>query len=281
MSERFCAFSFVDRITRHAPGRIEGQYAVPVAATRFPASLMAEAVGQLAAWWAMSSVEFELRPVAGIVAQTRYHQDIRPGQTLMLEAEIAHCDAEAVAYSGRAMIDGRCAVELFDCIGPMLPMRDFDAPDAMRIDFGTLCDSGAASGRFGGVPAAEVEVAEHVIGERLSAVQRVPQRDEAPFFGDHFPRRPVYPGTLLLDALAGLALKLAHDAWPPGAAGEWAPRVVSDVKIRSFTLPGATLDLSAEVVEADAQVARLKLTARSDGKAVASARIEVGQAGCA
>ena len=44
MSGRFRAFSFVDRITRSEPGRrIEGQYTVPASATRFPASLMAEA----------------------------------------------------------------------------------------------------------------------------------------------------------------------------------------------------------------------------------------------
>ena len=58
--ERPGAFSFVDRITHRAGGRIEGEYTVPAAATRFPASLMAEAVGQLAAWsaatWPRSTV---------------------------------------------------------------------------------------------------------------------------------------------------------------------------------------------------------------------------------
>ena len=56
MDGRFRAFSFVDRITRLDPGhRIEGLYTVPATASRFPAALMAEAVGQLAAWSAMSA----------------------------------------------------------------------------------------------------------------------------------------------------------------------------------------------------------------------------------
>src|SRR5512139_588065 len=99
-SERFRAFSFVDRITRCSDRHIEGQYTVPARATRFPASLMAEAVGQLAAWSAMSSLGFAWRPVAGLAAETRYHRIAEPGQTLQLEADIARCDDEAVAYSG-------------------------------------------------------------------------------------------------------------------------------------------------------------------------------------
>lgn len=276
MSERFRAFSFVDRITRVAPGRIEGWYVVPPGATRFPASLMAEAVGQLAAWCAMSSLGFRVRPVAGIAAETRYHQRVRPGQTLRMQAEISRCDDEAVAYGGSAEIDGRRALELRDCIGPMLPMEDFDAPEAVRADFDTLCGPGAAAGRFAGVPAPRIDVVERVAGERLSGLLHVPGLDGAAFFADHFPRRPVYPGTLLLDALAELATDLATEATAGAVARPWTPRVVTDVKIRAFTPPGATLDVTAERTDADAQGARLKVAARADGRIVASARIEVG-----
>lgn len=276
MSERFAAFSFVDRITRRTAHRIEGRYAVPGKATGFPASLMAEAVGQLAAWSAMSSLDFRLRPVAGIAAQTRYFRLPRPGQTLTLEAEIASCDGEAVAYSGRAAIDGQCALELADCIGPMLPMEDFDSPDAVRADFDTLCGPGAAPDRFAGVPSPRLEMTGHVAGVRIEASLRVPARGEAAFFGDHFPRRPVYPGTLLMDALAGLAVQLAQGGLGGPAAADWLPRVVSDVKIRAFTPPGVALALLAEVLDSDSRSSRMKLMARADGKLVASARIEVG-----
>ena len=279
MGERFSAFSFVDSITHRAPGRIEGRYTVPAHATRFPAALMAEAVGQLAAWSAMSSLDFRLRPVAGLAARTRYHLVARPGQTLMLEADVERCDGEAVAYSGRAAIDGRCALELVDCIGPMLPMDEFDAPDAVRADFDTLCGVGAAPGRFGGVAAPQIEIGEHLTGERLRATLLIPRRDEAPFFGDHFPRRPVYPGTLLLDALTGLAVQLANEAVPGNAAGVLTTTLVTDVKIRAFTPPGAKLELGAEVLGADTGGARLRLAARSDGRSIASARVEVGSAG--
>jgi 3-hydroxymyristoyl/3-hydroxydecanoyl-(acyl carrier protein) dehydratase len=129
MEGRFRAFSFVDRITRLEPGRrIEGQYTVPPSAARFPAALMAEAVGQLAAWAAMAELGFTHRPVAGLAAETRYDGAAAPGQTLALTAEIERCDAEAIAYSGSASVDGRRVLELSHCVGPMLPMEEFDAP---------------------------------------------------------------------------------------------------------------------------------------------------------
>jgi 3-hydroxyacyl-[acyl-carrier-protein] dehydratase len=276
MSERFRAFSFVDRITFTGGGRIEGQYTVPATATRFPASLMAEAVGQLAAWSAMAQLDFGFRPVAGLAAETRYRRIVAPGQSLNLEADIARCDSEAVAYSGRALIDGRVALELIDCVGPMLPMEEFDAPDAVRADFDTLRTIGATPGRFQGVPAPQIEMREHAAGERLRATLQVPPREGTPYFDDHFPRRPVFPGTLLLDALAGLAMRLAREALPGPASDALMPTQVSNVKIRSFTTPGTTLELELDLLEVSAGAARLKLGVRNEGKTIATARMDVG-----
>jgi hypothetical protein len=50
-TDHFAAFSFVDRITEFVPGtRAHGVFHVPAAIQAFPACLVAEAVGQLAAW---------------------------------------------------------------------------------------------------------------------------------------------------------------------------------------------------------------------------------------
>lgn len=275
-SGRFRAFSFVDRITRCVDRRIEGVYTVPAGASRFPASLMAEAVGQLAAWSAMSELGFASRPVAGLAAETRYHRVARPGQVLALEADIARCDGEAVAYSGRASVDGQCALELVDCLGPMLPMDDFDSADAVRADFETLRAAGAAADRFAGVPTPQLDTLEHQAGRRLRATLRVPMTDDVAYFADHFPRRPVYPGTLLLDAMATLAVRLAAEAMPGQAVNALMPTRVDNVKIRSFTTPGTALELEIELLAVEDERAGLKLAARNDGKTVATGRIEIG-----
>jgi 3-hydroxymyristoyl/3-hydroxydecanoyl-(acyl carrier protein) dehydratase len=274
MTGRFRSFSFVDRITRREGGRVEGHFNVPLG-VHFPASLMAEAVGQLAAWSAMAQLGFAHRPVAGLASAVHYHQLPQAGGTLQLQADIERCDAEAVAYSGKAFIDGRLALELVDSVGPMLAMDEFDEPEAVRADFHTLLGAGATPGRFGGVPLPELQDLQAEPGERLGATLLVPEAADAPYFADHFPRRPVFPGTLLMDALASLSVQLVQRSGPLGGQGEWVTRKVSQVKIRSFTAPGARLQLEVLLQDVDAQRARLKVTARSDDKTVATARIEV------
>lgn len=240
---------------------------------RFPASLMAEAVGQLAAWSAMSQLDFAFRPVAGLAGSVTYHALPTPGGTLQLQADLDRCDAEAVAYSGKALVDGRLALELQDSVGPMLAMDEFDAPDAVRADFHTLIGAGVGPGRFGGVPEPELQELQLQPGERIGAWLQVPEAAAAPYFDDHFPRRPVFPGTLLMDALAALSLQLAQASAPQ--AGAFTTHKVSQVKIRAFTAPGTRLELEAVLQDIDAQRARMKVSARSGDKAVASARIEL------
>jgi 3-hydroxyacyl-[acyl-carrier-protein] dehydratase len=125
------------------------------------------------------------------------------------------------------------------------------------------------------VPLPELHELQVRPGERLGATLWVPEAAAAPYFADHFPRRPVFPGTLLMDVLAALSVQLVQQSGPLAAAGELFSRKVTQVKIRSFTAPGARLQLEVVLQDADAQRARLKVAARSEDKTIATARIEV------
>jgi len=275
MGGRFSAFSFVDRITQVEPGlRVRGTYRVPPRVAAFPAALVAEAVGQLAAWASMAQLDFRRRPVAGLARETRFLREVEPGDTLALEADLESCSADDVAYAGRASVDGIAVIVLEQCLGPMLPAEEFDAPEALRGDYALLCGSGAPAERFTGLPALDLMPGAAIPGQRVSATLQVPQA--APFFEDHFPRRPVFPATLLLDRQIRLALELARQTLKPGAGGTLAASRVLDVKVRSFIAPGQSLELAAEhVAGADAWTA--KLSARAAGKPVATARVEIAE----
>jgi 3-hydroxymyristoyl/3-hydroxydecanoyl-(acyl carrier protein) dehydratase len=273
MGGRFSAFSFVDRITDVVPGvRVRGLYRVPAAVRAFPAALVAEAVGQLAAWASMAKLEFRRRPVAGLARDTRFLRAVGPGELLALEAELDSCTDDDVAYAGRATIGGAPVIVLEQCLGPMLPAEDFDAPDRLREDYALLCGAGAPPERFGGLPDFGLERSESVAGERVKAMLRVPA--SAPFFEDHFPRRPVFPATLLLDAQIRLASELAREALTPYAVHAPAAARMLDVKVRAFIAPGQLLELGAERVAADADGFTARLSARANGKTVATARVE-------
>lgn len=274
MAERFSAFSFVDRITKLEPGvRAAGRYAVPEYLPRFPACLVAEAIGQLAAWASMSRLGFRRRPVAGLAGETLFFGAVAPGDTLELAVELETCDEDAVAYGGTAARGGDPVLELRHCVGPMLPMEEFDAPDAVRADFEVLVGPGAPAGRLRTLPQPTVTVTDRTPGRSLAATLDVPV--SAPFFGDHFPRRPVFPGTLLLDRQIELALELAREASEAGPGVELAPSRVTDVKMRTFIAPGQTVELRVELTSRSAMTFTASLAARIDGKTAATGRVEI------
>jgi len=278
MAERFSAFSFVDRITRLEPGpRIEGRYTIPAHLSCFPACLVAEAIGQLAAWASMSRLGFRRRPVAGLAGETLFLSGAMPGQVLDLAVALEACDEDAVAYGGAAAVAGRPVLELRHCVGPMLPMEEFDAPEAVRADFEVLAGPGAPPARIRALPQLEASVIERLPGKAVSARLQVPA--SAPFFGDHFPRRPVFPGTLLLDRQIALAVELAREAIGAGPGAALTPSRVTDVKIRAFIVPGQSVDIRVDLQPQGATAFTAALAARVDGKTVATGRAEIASGG--
>jgi len=128
------------------------------------------------------------------------------------------------------------------------------------------------------VPAPRVVRTGGVPGRSATATLHVPAN--APFFGDHFPRRPVFPATLLLDAQIGLAMAVAAEAthWPAGTVP--APARMTHVKMRSFIVPGQEVESLAKLSGSEGGVVRIALSARDcDGKTIATARLELTAGG--
>ncbi|MGH8852377.1 MAG: hypothetical protein ACREYD_15415 [Casimicrobiaceae bacterium] len=276
MSDHFAAFSFVDRISEFTPGEhARGWFAVPPQLAEFRACLVAEAVGQLAAWVAMDKVAYRGRPVAALATETRFEGDVAAGDLLELDVDIEDCDDEVIAYGGWARVNGRRVIELTHCLGPMLPVEDFDTPQALRERFALLRGRGATPGRFRGLAPVAVSIDARVPGKSLQATLEVPEH--AAFFGDHFPRRPVFPATLLLDAQMRLAMELANAPGRRPGAGAMAPARLTNVKMRAFITPGQRVGINVEMLAAPDEVgnARIALSAHVAERVVATARVEL------
>jgi 3-hydroxymyristoyl/3-hydroxydecanoyl-(acyl carrier protein) dehydratase len=273
MADHFAAYSFVDRITDYVPGRrARGEFAVPRGLPSFPSCLVAEAVGQLAAWVAMEKIAYRGRPVAALANETRFGSAVVPGETLELGVEIESCDDEAVAYSGSARVGEREVVALIDCLGPMLPVEEFDSPAVLEERFALLRGAGATPGRFHGIAPPRIAPGPQVRGVSTTATLHVPTA--APFFADHFPRRAVFPATLLLDIQIRLALELAAQTPVCPAGTRPVPVRMTHVKMRSFIAPGDVLELGAQAAPAAVGSGKIMLSAQSSGKTVATARLE-------
>ncbi len=272
MDEHFRAFTFVDCITLLRPGvGIHGRYSIPAGLRDFPASLVAESIGQLAAWAAMAAVDFRSRPVAGLAASVELFAPARPGQELDLAVELDTVDEDAVAYSGTASVGGTVYVRLRDCVGPMVPLVEFDDPQALRDQFARLSGAGATPGGFGGLPAFSFQRDGGEVGRSARAVLRVPT--SAPFFADHFPRRPVFPGSLLMHLNLELAAALSAEVAVPKPGAHWKLQSVTDVKLRAFIAPGETLGLEARLMDGSPDSAGVIVETRRGGAKIGSVRL--------
>ena len=270
-SGHFRAFSFVDRITSDQPGvKICGTYQIPAGIDSFDRPLIAEAVGQLAAWSAMAAVDFKVRPVAGIAASVELLQAVRPGQTLQLAADIETVDNEAVSYCGEAFVDGVQVIKLNHCVGPMLPQEDFDDPQAVENRYALLSNGGTAPGAYRGVPVVNFENVTNEPGQWFRASLPIPTA--ALFFDDHFARRPVFPGTLFMNKALELSTDLARTIPIPNG-GEWVARVIADGKLRAFIPPGDQLDYEVKVAKHDGGLLTIAVEARRAKRVTGNARI--------
>jgi 3-hydroxymyristoyl/3-hydroxydecanoyl-(acyl carrier protein) dehydratase len=270
MDGHFSAFSFVDRITR--PGlHVRGLYQIPSGISEFPLALAAEACGQLAAWTAMATHEFKLRPVAGIAPVIELLTRVHPGQTLELEAEIESLDAEAVSYSAVAKVHGMPVLRLENCVGPMVALEDFDDPQAVKQRFELICNGGAVPGAFRGVPPIGLKFTGGEKGKNVSAILHVPA--QADFFADHFPRRPVFPGTLFMHKVLELAGRVADDVPVPQKNLAWVARRINDSKLRAFMPPGGSLEFEARLAKQEGDALTIQVEARKGNKVTGHSKI--------
>lgn len=264
-------FLFVDRITTLTPGTLTRgiKHVTPddfylmcdeTGRRAFMPALVGETVGQLAAWNVMFSTDFTKRPVAGIAERACLHRPVYVGETLQLESYVESLDDTAMQYHGKAMVGDELVFELMGALGPMLPMEDFIAIDAVRRQFDELNQGYINEDDISkGAPLCEANAKallnphalaltefDHIVGfeagvsiEAQKCVTRA-----APYFADHFPRKPVLPMTILLECLMGLSR-----AFIEKSSFDVPYRVLEmrRIKMNDFVTPGDVLHTKLSV----------------------------------
>lgn len=272
--DHFSAFSFVDRITSiDRNGEIKGYFRIPKHLDHFPQSLVAEAIGQLAAWFAMSTLNFTSRPVAALAEEIKYYKESKPGQILSLIAKIESCDYDFVTYSGIAFSGGHLLLELKDCTGVMLPQAEFDDSKVVENQFYLLKTIGARENRLAVAPyILGTDMHSDTVGT-LEGSLIIPK--QADFFVDHFPNKPVFPATLLIYALTSMVMENINSITSRPSTVKVNISAIRKVKVRSWISPGEHVRLKAKALPAESTPNSLKLTANLSGKLVASATLQL------
>jgi len=118
-------------------------------------------------------------------------------------------------------------------------------------------------------------VIECIPGERIHAIKNVTVNE--PFFGGHFPGRPVMPGVMILEALAQAAGILAFKTAGvvPDDKSLFYFVGIDDARFRRPVVPGDQLVLKATLERAIRGIWKFGTVAEVDGKEAASAKMMV------
>jgi 3-hydroxyacyl-[acyl-carrier-protein] dehydratase len=110
-------------------------------------------------------------------------------------------------------------------------------------------------------------------GERAKGIKNVSLSED--FFDDHFPRHPIMPGVLIIEALAQLSGLLLEAT----VERDYKKKVkalltiLEKVKFRNISKPGDTLILNSEIVSVHEDSGRVKTAAKVAEKVIAETRM--------
>ncbi|MBD1389343.1 3-hydroxyacyl-ACP dehydratase FabZ [Neiella sp. HB171785] len=120
-------------------------------------------------------------------------------------------------------------------------------------------------------------VTDYEPGKWLHAIKNVTFNE--PFFTGHFPQKPVFPGVLMLEALAQatgiLSYKSAEET--PGKNTLYYFASVDNARFKRPVGPGDTLVLEVEFLKARRGMGKFQATAKVDGAVVCTAEIMCAQ----
>ncbi len=114
------------------------------------------------------------------------------------------------------------------------------------------------------------------VGVGAEAIKNVALSED--FFDDHFPRRPVMPGVLIIEGMAqisGLLLEASlKDKYDQD--GKAVLTVLERTKFRDMVRPGDTLRYETEVVSVNKSGGKVSTKAMRDGKVVVTTGMVFG-----
>ena len=107
-------------------------------------------------------------------------------------------------------------------------------------------------------------------GERITTSKSVALSED--YLEDHFPKFPVLPGVLMLQAMT------ESSTWLVRVSEDFAHSIVvlkeaRNIKYADFVQPGKTLRIEAEILQQDERETKLKAQGTLEGRVAVSARL--------
>ncbi len=120
------------------------------------------------------------------------------------------------------------------------------------------------------------KITKWVVGSEAQGVKNVALSED--FFDDHFPRRPVMPGVLIIEGMAQLSGLLLEDSLKDkyNLDAKAVLTVLERTKFRDMVRPGDTLAYHTQLVSLNKAGGKVTVTATRDDKAVVTTAMTFG-----
>jgi len=120
------------------------------------------------------------------------------------------------------------------------------------------------------------KITQWAVGSEARGIKNVALSED--FFADHFPRRPVMPGVLIVEGMAQLSGLLLEDSLKDkyGADAKAVLTVLERTKFRDMVRPGDTLTYHTQLVSLNKAGGKVTVTATRDDRPVVTSGMTFG-----
>lgn len=284
----YLSFLYVDRILEYVPGkRIRGlknvtrsePFLLPGAAGKRAVHppMLIEAFAQMSAWLAILDHDFQKRPLFLGEDDAELLGVVESGDQVELTVELGRYNEEVVETHGTAKVRGKTVFRSGCGRGFLVPMTDFDDPRIVAKRYAELSRPDLKPGRqVTALPDGShdnvwrlsrqrpVEFVDAVISltplVESSTLKNVTVAEA--FFIEHFPRRPVVPGVVLLSMILDACEMMVRVAPEPiGDRRYLTLERLTNARFRKMVEPGDQCVVKVKTKTWDSTSRRLVVTA--------------------
>jgi len=225
--------------------------------------IAAEAAAQALSWLIVEARDFAVKPLITVLDEYVCHKHVQPGDQIAMEGEVESFQRESALAHARILINETPAIEINHGVCYLFPLSALQDPADAQRQFQHLCEkpfltAPAAAQRSplvreGAAPNLRDSGIDRIIfyeeRQRIVGIKNI--TTTADYFNDHFPRKPLLPGVVIMDALIGCARILINRALTAHGWEQMQAVLVRahKVKFRRFVQPGDQLVVQVQMGE--------------------------------
>jgi 3-hydroxymyristoyl/3-hydroxydecanoyl-(acyl carrier protein) dehydratase len=115
-----------------------------------PESLVIESLLQLGNWLVILSSDFTEMALIFRIEEVRFHDRLRPGQSLVGEVRVGSYRPDGILFDGCARVGREVIAEGRGCLASPVPLAEFHDPEDVRVLFSEIyMPGGGPSGEAG------------------------------------------------------------------------------------------------------------------------------------